>query len=122
MDENQKQELITGGLGLYSLGIGVIFALLPEVGNKLAGFNLAKGPESKLVIRILGMRDISLGAGLLLNRADPKTAGTWRRFLAFNAGTDALLFALTIPRSKNKASNILAVTASAAATVAALVL
>ncbi|NWJ47432.1 MAG: hypothetical protein HXX08_16355 [Chloroflexi bacterium] len=108
------EEQITSGLGVAAVGLGGMFALLPGFMNKMAGLNLSENMESRLMIRLLGMRDISMGAGMLLNRTKPEASQQWRRILAFNAITDVALFGLALPRSKSKLKTLMAITTSGA--------
>ncbi len=113
----QTQQLVTTGLGSSTLGLGSMFALFPGFMNRSAGFNLQAGAESNLIIRILGMRDITFGIGLLLTRNDEKPSALWRKLLAFNAVTDLVLFGLLLPRSKNKLKTLGAMATSGIVTV-----
>jgi len=116
-----RQATITGGLGLACLGLGTMFALFPGFMNRAAGFNLANGREGKAVIRLVGMRDVAFGLGLLLTRDKPQIARTWLQLLALIAGSDILALGLSLPGSKSKLKTLLGMSSSAAITAAALV-
>lgn len=101
------------------IGFGGVFALAPSLVNNLGGVFLPDSREVRLLIRLLGMRDISLGLGLLANR-NKEAALTWRRIMAFNTGTDVVLLSLFWPNTKIKTKVTLALIVSAITTVAAL--
>jgi hypothetical protein len=110
------EKFITTGLGVAALGLGCGFATLPGFINKLTGLNLPTEMEGRLVIRILGMRDITLGAGLLLQRDIQEQARFWRKAMAFNAATDVILFGFALPKSRNKLKTLMGVGTSAVVT------
>ncbi len=102
MENKTQQELIITGLGLSSLALGILFNLFPGFMNDASGFNLEKGPRRNTVIRILGMRDIAFGLGILLRKNDRKEVKLWLNLLAFNAATDGAILTFSLPSSKNK--------------------
>ncbi len=116
----QQEETVTVGLGAACLGLGLTFALFPGLMNKLAGLNAAKEPESRMLIRLVGMRDIALGLGLLTNSSNREVAQSWRNSLALVAGSDVAVFGLMLPKSKNKFMTLLAMATSGVITALAL--
>jgi hypothetical protein len=120
MKRNEQQELVNTGLGLACAGLGAMFTLFPGFVNKAAGFNVEKGPGGIALLRLVGMRDVAFGLGLLLNRTDQKKAGIWLNLLALIAGSDILVLGLALPQSKSKFKILLGIGMSV--TVVALTL
>ncbi len=72
------------GVGLVSLGVGL--ALLAAPARAIEGFGMG---ERKGLVRLLGVRDLILAAGLL-RRENP---APWLRARAISDATDAVLLA-----------------------------
>jgi hypothetical protein len=118
--DKEQQELVNTGLGLACVGLGLMFALFPGFMNNQAGFNVERGPGRNLLIRLVGMRDLAFGIGILSNRTKPKEVRLWLNLLALIGGSDVLTFGLTLPKARYKFKVLLAMLASAIVMVLAL--
>jgi hypothetical protein len=107
-------------LGSFFTGFGLIFAATPGLVNKIGGVFLLDGPEVRLLIRLVGMRDLSLGLGMLASRANPSNVQLCRRVMAFNTATDMVLLGFFLPRSTIKLKVLVALLASALVTLLAV--
>jgi hypothetical protein len=109
-------------LATIFVGFGSVFVGVPTIVNRLGGQFLPDSREVRLLIRLLGMRDISLGVGLFLagQQNNKESTLVWRRIMAFNTGTDVLLLSLFLPTSKIKPKVFLAWAVSLIATVLTL--
>ncbi|MEI6044513.1 MAG: hypothetical protein WCS37_09135 [Chloroflexota bacterium] len=120
MKNKAQHELVNTGLGLACTGLGGLFALFPGFMNRAGGFNVEKGPGGTALLRLLGMRDVAFGLGLLLNRTDRKKVSLWLNLLALIAGSDILVLGLALPRSKSKFSILLGIITSLTVVIFAL--
>jgi uncharacterized membrane protein len=109
--QNGKSErFLVNGLGLFSIGLGLAEVIAPKQFAKLVGMDRQLG-----LIRAMGVRELSSGAGLLSQRASHQWA--WSR-----VGGDLVDLALlgAAARTAKKTRPRLAITAAAIAGVTAL--
>lgn len=118
--EKEQQELLNAGLGLTTVGIGATFALFPGLTNKLGGFDIEPSAGRNALFRLVGMRDLALGLGLLLNRQEQEKSGIWLNLFALVTGSDILVLGLALLRSKRKLPLVLGMVVSASAMALAL--
>jgi uncharacterized membrane protein len=87
LPRSRRADKLAQGLGWFSIGLGTAQILAPRAMSRLVGVKDADG--NKALMRLLGIREISAGIGLL---TDPKPTG----FAAARVAGDAMDLALMV--------------------------
>lgn len=97
LTKKQKQDA-AALLGGVSLGVGLVFTILPGIGTRLLGLKPETSSQSggRIVARALGARDLAFGIGLLATRQDQANGALWRQTFGMCMAVDAGAVALSI--------------------------
>ena len=91
-------ETLAKASALVRIGIGVTALAAPAaIAGPWIGTE-ARRPQAKLLARAMGMRDVALGAGVLLARAQGQDARGWVRMGALSDAMDATLTCASFAR------------------------
>lgn len=85
MDDRQ----LAAGAGLTRVGIGIAMLLAPSrVGRTFLGSEAAR-PATRMVVRMVGARDLLLGLGLWRAANGGRSTKSWLAYTAIADGADA---------------------------------
>lgn len=106
-------------LSVGRIGAGAGMLVRPELLAKSVGVDSATAARISWVTRMVGARDVALGAGTLLAARRGRHLGEWALAQAFSDAVDAVAFAGAVARGHARplqGGAIVAVAASSAAT------
>lgn len=98
---NRKNDMLTQGLGWFSLGLGVAELLVPGTLARLVGVR-----NHRVLMRLLGMRELVSGAGILTRRNS--TPWLWSRVAGDAMDLGLLGTALTLSGTKHRRAAVAA--------------
>jgi hypothetical protein len=103
-------ELAVNGIAFAGMGAGIALQLAPKQLTALFGLDLGNGAGRDIFLRGLGMRDLVLGAGIILNRKQPQQRANWLSAFGLCLAADGLAAVLALRKpDANKRTVLIAV-------------